>query len=77
MTSYKQHCSGIFFIVSFGLFIIIIFIRRWLINSSPDQIAILRGVIVEVDEILSELSGGEGDRNIVLLPRGRLADGHQ
>ena len=36
----------------------------------------MRVVFDEVDEILSELPGCEGVRIIVILPNGRLSDGH-
>ena len=65
-----------FFLVSFGLFIVIIFIRIWFINSPQDQIIILRGVFDEVDEIISELPWDEGVGIVVILPCGRLIDGH-
>ena len=73
---YNQNFVSIFIIVSFGIFIIIIFFRRWFINYYQDQTIILRGVLDEVDEIISELPGDEGVRILVLLPHGRLADGH-
>ena len=57
MYSYNHHCLGIFIIVSFGRFIILIFIRLQLINYSQEEIVILRCVFDEVDEILSELTG--------------------
>ena len=45
---YKQNCLCIFIVVSFGVFVIIIFIRIWFINCSQDQIFILGGVLDEV-----------------------------
>ena len=71
---YNQNFVSIFIIVSFGIFIIIIFFSRWFINYYQDQTIILRGVLDEVDEIISELPGDEGVRILVLLPHGRLAD---
>ena len=76
MAGYNQLCLGIFIIVSFGIIIIIIFIIRWFINYSQDQIVILRGVLDEVYEIISEISGDEGVVIIIILPNWRLADGH-
>ena len=76
MSSYNQHCLGIFIVVSFRIFIIIILLRRWFINYFQGQIFILRGVLDEVDEIISELPGGEGFSIIVIIPHGRISDGH-
>ena len=76
MASSDRHCLGIFVLVSLGIFVVIIFIRIWFVNSPQDQIIILRGVFDEVDEILSELLGGEGVGVVVILPCGRLIDGH-
>ena len=75
MASSNKHCLGILIIVSFGIFIIIIFIRVWLIDYSQDQNIILRGVIDEVDDALSKLPRDEGVRIILLIPHGRLAYG--
>ena len=36
----------------------------------------MRGVLDEVDEILSELPGGDGFSIIVIIPHGRISDGH-
>ena len=36
----------------------------------------MRGVLDEVDEILSELPAEKGVRILVVLPHGRFADGH-
>ena len=74
--SYNQHRLSIFIVSSLGLFVIFIFIRIWFINYPQDQIIMLRGVIDEVYEILSELPGSNGFRILVLLPHGRLEDGH-
>ena len=76
ITNCNQHCSGIFVIFTLGIFIVTVLIRRWFINYPQDQIIILRVVFDEVDEILSELPGCEGVRIIVILPNGRLSDGH-
>ena len=76
MASYNHHCLGILNIVYFGIFIIVILISIWLINYDQEQIFILRGVLDEIDEILSELPGDEGVRIILLLPHGRLVYGH-
>ena len=77
MSRYNQNCLWIFAIVSFRVLIVIIFISIGFIKKlSQDQIVILRGVLDEVDYILSELPGGEGVRILVLLPHGRLVDGH-
>ena len=51
----NQHRLGIFIILSLGISIIIILVRIYFINYPQEQIIILRGVIDEVDEILSEL----------------------
>ena len=64
----NQRCLGIFIIVSFVIFIIMIFIRKWFINYPQYQIIILMGVLDEVDDIISELPGDEG-----FLLHGRLA----
>ena len=76
MASYNHHCLGILNIVYFGIFIIVILISIWLINYDQEQIFILRGVLDEVDDILSELPGGEGFSIIVIIPHGRISDGH-
>ena len=57
MASSNQHCLGIFIIVFMGLFFIIIFIRRWFINYPQDPIITFRGVLDELDDIFSELTG--------------------
>ena len=75
MGIYNQFCLGILITVSFGIFFIIILIRRWFINYSQDQIVILRGVLEKVDSTLSELPGEESVRILFLLKYGRLADG--
>ena len=72
----NPHHLGIFVIVSLGLFIIIIFISIFFIHYTHDHIIVLRGVIYEVDDILSELPGDEGVGIFVLIPHGRLAYGH-
>ena len=72
----NQHRLGTFVILSLGIFIVIILIRIWFINYPPYQIIILRGVLDEVDEILSELPGDKGVSINVLLPHGMLADDH-
>ena len=51
----NQHRLGIFIILSLGISIIIILVRIYFINYPQEQIIILRGVIDEVDEILSEI----------------------
>ena len=76
MSSYNQNCLGIFIIVSFEIFVVIISIRIWFINYYQDQIIILRGVLDEVDGILSEFPGDKGTSILVLLLHGRLEDGH-
>ena len=58
------------------IFIIIIFIRIWVINYSKDQIIMLRGVLDEVYNILSELWGYEGVSILLPITHGRLAYGH-
>ena len=76
MASSNQNRLGTFIIVSLRIFIIIIFIGRWFINSTQDQIMMLRGFIDDVDEILSGFPGNKGVRILVLLPNGRLEDGN-
>ena len=76
MASYNQNYLGILIIVSLGILIIIILIRRGFIKYYQYQITILRGVMNEVDEILSELPGEEGVRITFIFPHGRLVDGH-
>ena len=76
ISSYNQNCLGILIMIYLGLLIIIIFIRRWFINYTQDQIIILRGVLDELDEIFSELPGDEGVRILLLHTHGRHADGH-
>ena len=76
MAGSNQHRLGILIFFSLGLFIIIIFIRIWFINYHQDKIIILRVVLGEVDDVFSELPGEEGVGIIVLLPHGRLIDGH-
>ena len=73
MASSNQRCLGIFIIVSFLFFVIVISIRRWFINYLQDLIIIFMGGLDEVDEILSELPGDEGFSILVFLPHGRLA----
>ena len=65
-----------FIVVFFGIFVIIIFIRKWFINYYQDQIVILRVVFDEVDDILSELPWYKGVNIFVPIPYGRLVDGH-
>ena len=50
-----------------------IFIGRCFINYPQDQIIILRGVLDEVDDILSTLPGDEDIRILVLPSHGKLA----
>ena len=76
MSGSNQNCAGIFIIVSLRIFTIIIFIRIWLINYYQEQIVILRGVLDDIYKILSEILGNDDVRILVLLPHGRLADGH-
>ena len=76
MVDSNQHCLGIFIIFTLGVFIVIIFIMRFFINYPQEKNIILRGVIDDLDEILSELPGDEGVRIIILLPHGRLAGFH-
>ena len=72
MYSCNQHCLVIFVSVSFGILIVIIFIRRWFINYYQDQIFILRGVLDEIDEILNEIPRDGGVSILVFLLHGRL-----
>ena len=62
--------------VYFGIFNIIILISICFINYYQEQILIFRGVIDEVDKIISELPGDEGVSIIVLTPHGKLVYGH-
>ena len=71
----NQSCLGIFVIVSFRIFIILVLIRIWSNNYSQDKIVIFRGVLDEIDEILSILTWYKGVRVIVLLLDERLAVG--
>ena len=53
MARYNQHRLVILIIVSLGVFFVIIFMRRWLINYTQDQVIILRRFFGEIDKILS------------------------
>ena len=76
MDSSNHHCFLIFIVKYLEIFIIIIFIRIWVINYSKDQIIMLRGVLDEVYDILSELWGYEGVSILLPITHGRLAYGH-
>ena len=76
MTSCNQIHLGVFIVAYLRLFSSIIFSRRFTIKYPQDQIIILRSVIDELDEVLRKIPGDEGVVVILLLPHGRLSDGH-
>ena len=76
MDSSNQHHLGLFIIALLRLFNVIIFISLSISNDNQDQIIILRGVLDDIDDILSEILGHEGVVVLVVIPHVRLLDVH-